>query len=51
MLGSCLCDYGVAYILVKGTITVSTATQDQANNTVNKSFAPFSNCIGRINNA
>ena len=36
--------------LSKGTITVSTATQDQANNAANKNFAPFRNCIGIIDN-
>ena len=55
MLRSSLCDYSDAYILVKGTITV-TNTAAQANNGPNKkvilkNFAPFTSCIGRINNA
>ena len=57
MLRSSLCDHSDAYILVKGTITVAnTAAQDAANNAANKEvifkhFAPFINCISRINNA
>ena len=56
MLRSSLCDYSNAYILVKGTITaISTAAQDQQCNGTNKevlflSCAPFTNCIGKINN-
>ena len=56
MLRSSLCDYSEAYILVKGTITVSnTATQSQPNNAANKKVifknCPlFANCISRINN-
>ena len=44
------------YILVKGTITVAnTAAQGEAANNANrkiifKSYAPFANCINRINN-
>ena len=52
----CLWDYGDAYILVKGTITVNnTAGADaDANNTnkkvIFKNCAPFTNCISEINN-
>ena len=51
-----LCDYSDAYILVKGSITITnTATQDQPNNSANeklilKSFAAFTSSISRINN-
>ena len=57
MLKSSLCDYGDAYILVKGTITVNnTAAADaDANNTnkkvIFKNCAPFTNCRSEINNA
>ena len=56
MLRSSLCDYSNAYILVKGTITVAkTVAQGQANNDGNKkvilkNYAPFINCVSRINN-
>ena len=56
MLKSSLCDYSDAYILVKGTITVTnTAAADvDANNTnkkvIFKNCAPFTNCISEINN-
>ena len=55
MLKSSLCDYGDAYILVKGTISVNnTAAQDATNNTnkkvIFKNCAPFTNCISEINN-
>ena len=56
MLKSSLCDYGDAYILVKGTITVNnTAAADaDANNTnkkvIFKNCAPFTNYISEINN-
>ena len=56
MLRSCLCNYSNAYILVKGTMTVEKkAAQDQPNNATDKKVilkncAPFTNCIGRINN-
>ena len=47
-------DYGDAYILLKGNITVA-PTRDAAPNNVNKNVifkncAPFTNCIIRINN-
>ena len=56
MLKSSLCDYGDAYILVKGTITVNnTAASDaDANSTtkkvISKNCPPFTNCISEINN-
>ena len=56
MLRSCLCDYSDAYILVKGTITVTNAAaHSQANNGANKkeilkNCAPFTSWISRINN-
>ena len=57
MLTSSLCDYGDAYILVKGYITVNNtaaAAADTANNTnkkvIFKNCAPFTNCISKINN-
>ena len=55
MLRSSLCDYNDAYVLVKGNITVNnTATDGAAANNTNKkvifkSFAPFTNCISKIN--
>ena len=56
MLKFSLCDYGDAYILVKGTITVNdTAAADADANNANKDVifkncAPFTNCISEINN-
>ena len=56
MLKSTLCDYSDAYILVKGTTSVTnTAADDAASNTTNqkvifKNCAPFTNCISEINN-
>ena len=56
MLRSSLCDYGDAYILVKGNITVNNtaADGDAANNTnkkvIFKNCAPFTSCISKINN-
>ena len=56
MLRYSLCDYGDAYILVKGNITVKNTASDgaDANNTnkkvVFKNCAPFTNCISKINN-
>ena len=56
VLRSCLCDYGDAYILVKGNITVNnTAAAGAAANNTNKKVifkncAPFTNCISKINN-
>ena len=56
MLKSILCDYSDAYILVKGTISVSnTAAAGAAENNTNvkvifKNGALFTNCISEINN-
>ena len=56
MLKSSLCDYGDAYILVKGTISVNnTAAHSAAANNTNKKVifkncAPFTNCISEVNN-
>ena len=56
MLRSILCDYSDAYILVKGNVSVNnTATDGAAANNTNikvifKNFAPFINCISKINN-
>ena len=56
MLKSSLCDYSDAYILVKGTISVTntTAAGVAANNinkeVIFKNCAPFTNCISEINN-
>ena len=56
MLGSSLCDYSDAYILVKGTITIAPVPPPtvEANNNdkevVFKNCAPFTDCIGEINN-
>ena len=58
MLRSNLCDYADAYILVKGTITITGAGADAAAKRVGerekgatfKNCAPFIKCISRINN-
>ena len=58
MLKSSLCDYSVACILVKGTITIAGAGDDAAarqaderdKGLVFKNCAPFTNCISDINN-
>ena len=52
MLGSDLCDYADAYILVNGTITVAgNQPRDRQNRPlILKSNAPFVSCITRINN-
>ena len=53
---SSLCDYSDAYILVKVTITVDdiSAAGAAENNTnkkeIFKYYAPFTNCISKINN-
>ena len=52
---SSLCDYSDAYILIKGTITVSnTGTAAGSNNknkkVIFKNCAPFTDCITEINN-
>ena len=58
MLRSNLCDYADAYILVKGTITITGAGDDDAakrldernKGVIFKNCAPFTKCIRRINN-
>ena len=56
MLRSSLCDYGDAYILVKGNLTVNnTAADGAAANNINKKVifkncARYTNCISKINN-
>ena len=58
MLRSNLCDYTDAYILVKGTITITGAGDDAAakqldernKGAIFKNCAPFTKCISRINN-
>ena len=56
MLRPSLCDYGDAYILVKGNITANNTAADgtAANNTnkkvIFKNCAPFTSCISKINN-
>ena len=50
MLRSDLCDFSDAYIVVKGTITVTNSNNAQRNKTVVfKDNAPFINCISKIN--
>ena len=58
MLRSNLCDYADAYILVKGTITITGAGNDDGTKRADerdkgvtfKNCAPFTKCISRINN-
>ena len=58
MLRSNLCDYADAYILVKGTITITGAGNDAAAKRLDernkgiifKNCVPFTKCISRINN-
>ena len=58
MLKSSLCDYSDAYILVKGTITITGAgynavaiqADERDKGVVLKNCAPFTNCISEINN-
>ena len=58
MLKSILCDYSDAYILVKGTITITGAGADIAGRQADErdkgvafqNCASFANCIGEINN-
>ena len=58
MLKSSLCDYSDAYILVKGTITITGAGNDAAARQADerdkvvifKNCDPFTNCISEINN-
>ena len=59
MLRSNLCDYADAYILVKGTITITGAGDDDTakrldepnKGVIFKNCAPFTECISRINSA
>ena len=59
MLRSNLCDYADAYILVKGTIRITGIGNDDAakrlgernKGAIFKNWAPFTECISRINNA
>ena len=56
MIRSSLCDHSDAFIYVKGTIAIpNTVAAGTATNNVNKkvifkNWAPFTNCIGEINN-
>ena len=58
MLRSSLCDYADAYILVKGTLTITGTGNDDAakqaderdNGVTFKNCAPFTKCISRTNN-
>ena len=58
MLRSKLCDYADLYILLKGTITITGAENDDAakqaderdKGVIFKSCPPFTKCISRINN-
>ena len=58
MLKSSLCDYSGTYILVKGTIKIMQQLDDAATRQADerdkgvafKNCAPFTNCIGEINN-
>ena len=58
MLRSSLCDYADAYILVKGTITITGEGADddakqadeRSKGVTFKNCAPFTKCISRINN-
>ena len=59
MLRSSLCDYADAYILVKGTITITGAGDDAAarradernKGVIFKNCAPFTKCISKTNDA
>ena len=58
MLKSSLCDYSDAYILVKGTITITGEGDDAAEGYVDEwnkgvifeNWTPFTGCISEINN-
>ena len=52
MLKSGLCDYGDAYILLSGTITVAEVAAGGENNNIRvvfKNCAPFTDCISELN--
>ena len=51
MFKSSLFDYSDAYIFVKSTITVpNTAAANNRKNIIIKNYAPFTNCLSKINN-
>ena len=56
MLKFSLCDYSDVYVLVKGNITVNrnagvgAAANNVGKKVIFKNCAPFTNCIGKINN-
>ena len=58
MLKPSFCDYGNAYILAKGTMTITGAGDDAAarrecersKGVIFKTYAPFTNCKSEINN-
>ena len=56
MIRSSLCDYSDAYILVKGTVSITNTAADGAapNNrnkkVIFKNCPPFADCISEINN-
>ena len=56
MLRSSLCEFGGAYTIVKGNITVNNTAADgvDANNTnkkvIFKNCTPFTSCISKVNN-
>ena len=51
MLGSDLCDYSDAYIVVKGKIIVTNPDNDAYEKKLAfKNNAPFTSCISKINN-
>ena len=53
MLQSDFCDYGDAYIVVKGTLTVTNTNKSKRRikKLTFKNNAPFRSCISKINNA
>ena len=52
MLGSDLCDYSDAYIVVKGRITIKRDNHDKITikKLIFKNSFPFRSCISKINN-
>ena len=52
MLRSDLCDYGKAYIVIKGRITVDGDNDDKTRNKklIFKNNSPFRSCLSKINN-
>ena len=55
MTKSRLCDYSDAYILVKGSISITAQAEDNPNNgnkeVIFKNCAPFTDCLSETNNA